>query len=249
MPIPGNVSAETMMRSIFVKFCHTAITPILFFVCVHSARAEQDKIAPCREDAMIVFDASGSMSGNQTLGIPNSQARIDVLRSALAQVLPSATRLRKVGLITFGPGPWNQCNVKLNLKPTANAAAIIMSEVYGLVPAGKTPLTSAVEQAAQALDYRNKPGVVVVVTDGEETCGRSPCDLAKQLHDAARQLTIHVISFRYQSYSWTGEQSVEETKCLAKESGGLFITVDTEQDLTAALEKTLDCPMISQQVP
>jgi Ca-activated chloride channel family protein len=89
----------------------------------------------------------------------------------------------------------------------------------------------------------------VVVTDGEETCGRSPCDLAKQLHDAARQLTIHVISFRYQSYSWTGEQSVEETKCLAKESGGLFITVDTEQDLTAALEKTLDCPMISQQVP
>jgi Ca-activated chloride channel family protein len=236
-----------MMSSIFVKFCRRAIIPVLFFACVHSARAEEDKT--CREDAMIVFDASGSMSGNQTLGIPNSQARIDVLRSALAQVLPSATRIRKVGLITFGPGPWNQCNVKLNLKPTLNAAAIIMSEVSALVPAGKTPLTSAVEQAAQALDYRNKPGVVVVVTDGEETCGRSPCDLAKQLHDAARQLTIHVISFRYQSYSWTGEQSVEETKCLAKESEGLFITVDTEQDLTAALEKTLDCPIISQQVP
>jgi Ca-activated chloride channel family protein len=233
----------------FVKFCRTAITPVLIFACIHSARAEQDKIAPCREDAMIVFDASGSMSGNQTLGVPNSQARIDVLRSALAQVLPSATRLRKVGLITFGPGPWNQCNVKVNLKPTANAGAIIMREVYALVPAGKTPLTSAVEQAAQALDYRNKPGVVVVVTDGEETCGRSPCDLAKQLQDAARQLTIHVISFRYQSYSWTGEQSIEETKCLAKQNGGLFITVDTEQDLTAALEKTLDCPMISQQVP
>jgi Ca-activated chloride channel family protein len=185
----------------FVKFCRTAITPALIFACVHSARAEQDKIAPCREDAMIVFDASGSMSGNQTLGVP------------------------------------------------ANAGAIIMREVYALVPAGKTPLTSAVEQAAQALDYRNKPGVVVVVTDGEETCGRSPCDLAKQLQDAARQLTIHVISFRYQSYSWTGEQSIEETKCLAKQNGGLFITVDTEQDLTAALEKTLDCPMISQQVP
>ena len=27
------------------------------------------------------------------------------------------------------------------------------------------------------LDHRNKPGVVVVVTDGEETCGRSPCEL------------------------------------------------------------------------
>jgi Ca-activated chloride channel family protein len=151
-----------------------------------------------------------------------------------------------VGLISFGPGPWNQCNVHLNLKPTANAAFTIMSEVNALVPAGKTPLTSAVEQAAEVLDYRNKPGAIVVVTDGEETCGRSPCDLAKQLQAAANQLTIHVISFRYQSFSWTGEQSIEETKCLAEQGGGLYITVDTEQDLTAALEKTLDCPMISQ---
>jgi Ca-activated chloride channel homolog len=237
-----------MMPSILLKICRTAIAQILLLACCVSARsAEEGKIAPCREDAMIVFDASGSMSGNQTLGIPNSEARIDVVRAALAQVLPSATGHRKVGLITFGPGPWNQCNVQLNLKPTANAADLIMSEVNALVPAGKTPLTTAVEQAAEVLDYRNKPGVVVVVTDGEETCGRSPCDLAKQLHANADQLAIHVISFRYQSFSWTGEQSVEETKCLAEQSGGLYITVDTEQDLAAALEKTLDCPMVSQR--
>ncbi len=49
---------------------------------------EEKKPSPCTEDAMIVFDASGSMSGNQTLGIPNSRARIDEVRSALAQVLP-----------------------------------------------------------------------------------------------------------------------------------------------------------------
>src|SRR5262249_1138902 len=146
------------------------------------------------------------------------------------------------------PGPWNQCNVKLNLTPTPDAADLIMKEVDALVPAGKTPLTTAVEQAAEALDYRNRPGVIVAVTDGEETCGRSPCDLAKQLHDAAQQLTIHVISFRYESYSWTGEQSVEETKGLAQQSAGVFITVDSEQDLVAALEKTLECPMISKLV-
>jgi len=51
---------------------------------------EEKKPSPCTEDAMIVFDASGSMSGNQTLGIPNSQARIDEVRAALAQVLPAS---------------------------------------------------------------------------------------------------------------------------------------------------------------
>jgi Ca-activated chloride channel family protein len=214
------------------------------------ASGEEDaKPSPCREDAMIVFDASGSMSGNQTLGIPNSRPRIDEVRAALAQVLPSATKLRKVGLITFGPGPYNQCNVTLNLKPTPDAATIIMSAVNGLVPAGKTPLTTAIEQAAEVLDYRNKPGVIVVVTDGEETCGRSPCDLAKQLHSTANQLTIHVIAFRYEGFSWTGVNSVVDLMCVANENKGLFARANSESELVDALQKTLDCPMISQAAP
>jgi Ca-activated chloride channel family protein len=95
-----------------------------------------------------------------------------------------------VGLITYGPGPFQQCNVKRDLKPTPNATSLIMSAVNALIPAGKTPLTSAVAQAAEVLDFRDKPGVIVVVTDGEETCGGSPCDLGKQLHAEAEQLTM-----------------------------------------------------------
>ena len=113
-------------------------------------------------------------------------------------MVPNATKYRKVGLVTYGPGPYNQCNVKLKFKPMANAAFPIMSAVNSLVPAGRTPLTQGIETAAEALDFRSKPGVVVVITDGEETCGRSPCDLAKQLHAAGYKLTIHVIAFRYE---------------------------------------------------
>lgn len=49
---------------------------------------------------MIVFDASGSMSGNEKLGIATTITRIDEVRSALARVLPSVTTHRRVGLIT-----------------------------------------------------------------------------------------------------------------------------------------------------
>ena len=208
--------------------------------------AQETKPGPCTDDAMIVFDASGSMSGNQTLGIPNSKPRIDEVRGALAHVLPSATRFRRVGLVTYGPGPYNQCNVQLDLKPTADAAKPIMRAVNSLIPAGKTPLTSGVEEAVEALDFRNKPGVIVVVTDGEETCGRSPCELAKKLHDAAAQLTVHVIAFRYSGYSWTGGNSFMDLMCLADENNGLYIKANSEGELIEALEKTLDCPMVSQ---
>ena len=216
-------------------------------VCTLAAsRAEEQIPAPCREDAMIVFDASGSMAGNTSQGIATTEPRIDEVRSALGNVLPSATRFRRVGLITFGPGPYNQCNVQLDLEPTPNAADLIMRVVNALVPAGKTPLTSAVEQAATVLNYREEPGVIVVVTDGEETCGRSPCELGKQLHAAANQLTIHVIGFRVENYSWTGEQSITEAKCLAEQNNGLYIKANSKEELAEALEKTLDCPMISQ---
>ena len=210
-----------------------------------SSAEEEKKPSPCTEDAMIVFDASGSMSGNQVLGIPNSRARIDEVRAALAEVLPTAAAHRRIGLITYGPGPYNQCNVKLEFAPTADAAKAILRTVNSLVPAGKTPLTSAVEQAAEVLNYRSKPGVIVVVTDGEETCGRSPCALAKQLRLTADQLTVHVIAFRYEGFSWTGGDSVMELMCLAHENKGVFAKANTEGELIDALQKTLDCPMVS----
>jgi Ca-activated chloride channel family protein len=121
-----------------------------------------------------------------------------------------------------------------------------MGEVNALSPAGKTPLTAAVAQAAEVLDYQERPGLIVVLTDGEETCGGSPCALGKELHGDAARLTVHVIAFRMKDFSWTGEQSILDAKCLAETNGGLYITTEGEKDLTEALAKTLGCPMLSR---
>jgi Ca-activated chloride channel family protein len=209
--------------------------------------AEDEERSPCTEDAMLVFDASGSMAGNLDQGIATIKPRIEEVRSALAKVLPTITRIRRVGLITYGPGPHQQCNVELKLEPAPHAGDRIMREVNALTPAGKTPMTAAVAQAAQVLDFRAKPGLIVVLTDGEETCGGQPCDLGKELHAEAAQLTVHVIGFRLKNFSWTGEQSVLDAKCLAEETGGLYITAESHEELVQALEKTLGCPMLSQR--
>ncbi len=221
----------------------TALSLVAMLGVAHAQAGPQES---CTDDAMIVFDASGSMSGNVMLGMATAITRIDEVRSALGKVLPVASRYRRVGLITYGPGPYNQCNVELNLKPSPNAAGRIMQEVDVITPAGKTPLTAAVEQAAEVLDFRNKPGVIVVLTDGEETCGGSPCDLGRQLRGVAARLTVHVIAYRTSYFSWTGEQSVLGIKCLAEENGGLYVTADTQDELIAAFHETLSCPMISK---
>ncbi|HXG78531.1 MAG TPA: VWA domain-containing protein [Methyloceanibacter sp.] len=223
-----------------------AVVFLFFLAGTETAVAAEDGRSPCTEDAMLVFDASGSMAGNLNQGIATIKPRIDEVRAALAKVLPTITRFRKVGLITYGPGPYQQCNVQLNLAPVQDAAPLIMQEVNALNPAGKTPLAAAVEQAAEVLDFRNKPGLIVVLTDGEETCGGAPCSLGARLHEEALQMTIHIIGFRMKHFSWTGEQSVLDVKCLAEKNGGLYINADAEEDLIEALQKTLGCPVLSQ---
>jgi Ca-activated chloride channel family protein len=207
----------------------------------------ESPIPPCTDDAMIVFDASGSMSGNLDQGIATLKPRIDEVRSALTEILPAVARLRRVGLITYGPGPGNQCNVKLDLKPTANAAGLILEKLKGISPAGKTPLTTAVAKAADVLDYRKSPGVIVLLTDGEETCGASPCELGRELRAQAANLTVHVIGFRTRGFSWTGEHGLLDIKCLAGENHGLYFSAENRDDLVAALKVTLECPMISRR--
>ena len=143
----------------------TALATALAAVFCGVAAKDLEQHSPCTEDAMIVFDASGSMSGNgwgygsETAG---TVSRIDKVRSTLAKILPQVTRSRRVGLITHGPGVWNQCNVHLDLPPTEHAASRIMTVVNALTPAGKTPLTEAVAQAAEVLDFRVKPGLIVI---------------------------------------------------------------------------------------
>ena len=76
-------------------------------------------------------------------------------------VLPSATKHRRVGLITYGPGRTTSATSS-STSSRCRMPQAIMRAVEALVPAGKTPLTSAVEQAAEVLDYRSKPGVIVL---------------------------------------------------------------------------------------
>jgi Ca-activated chloride channel homolog len=223
--------------------CAALALPVILAGTAPGLPAETRK--PCTEDAMIVFDASGSMSGNLDTFSTVPNLRIDEVRRALRRVLPRAAQFRRIGLITYGPGPYDQCNVSLDLRPRANAAKPIMGVVNDLRPAGQTPLTEAVEQAAEVLEYRNKPGTVVVLTDGEETCNGDPCALGRRLSAENPSLTVHVIGFRLQADFWLGAQSFMDAQCLAEKTGGTYLNVQGEDDLARAFEQTLSCPMMS----
>lgn len=213
---------------------------IMLALIMGPARAADD--GRCLDDAMLVFDASGSMAGTDMNAV---RPHIATVREALAAVLPAVAPRRDLGLMVYGPGSGPQCrNIELRLKPGPNSAAAIMGEVNAVVPAGQTPLSAAVRDAAEELHFRDEPAVVVLLTDGEETCGGDPCRLARQLRAEARALTIHVIGFKVTGSTWLAPEI--GSSCMADETGGLSITAHDKDELIAALQKTLTCPLFSE---
>jgi Ca-activated chloride channel homolog len=89
--------------------------------------------------------------------------------------------------------------------------------------------------------------VIVVLTDGEDTCGGSPCHVARALHAVAEQLTIHVIGLDVKGSNATNAGSMAKAQCFADYNGGLYLAPETAEDLIAALQRTLGCPMMSEE--
>ena len=218
-----------------------------------SGAQAEDSMIGCNQDAMLTFDASGSMAsmGYNGLDIP----RIFEARDALRTTLPRITPFRRLGLVIYGPGPRDACsNVEVRLLPTFDAAVRIIQEVDRVQPEGETPLTSAVEAAADALQYQERPGIVVLVTDGRETCGGSPCALAEQLVENGADLTVHVIGFKIRGETFDpdrfGQGGYEKgghtaARCLADRTGGLYLSAESTDELVDALQKTLGCALLS----
>ena len=80
-----------------------AIIALMLVAGSGAASGADETNKPCVEDAMIVFNASGSMAGSLAEVIGATIRRIDEVRKALAQVLPNAAHFRRIGLITYGP--------------------------------------------------------------------------------------------------------------------------------------------------
>ncbi|QGY00301.1 VWA domain-containing protein [Roseovarius faecimaris] len=199
---------------------------------------------------MLVMDGSASMDEKGfDLTAPT---RIDDARAAMALAMPQIAPIRRVGLLVYGPGGDEGCTgISLRFAPVRDAAGPVAEEIGGLIPGGMTPLAASVEAAADVLGSR---GIIVLVTDGNETCGGRPCALGRRLAEETR-LTVHVIGFRvaFDPFAWnspeagvfTGADSV--AKCLSDATGGMYVNTETVEELAEALRVTLGCDLIGMR--
>ncbi len=207
----------------------------------------------CFEDAMIVFDGSGSMG---EITADNRKAtRLQEARQAIRYALPEIAVHRRLGLMTYGAGQSGACSTMLRFPPMENAAEPIIAEIDALRDGGLTPLTASVVEAAEVLSYEVRPATVVLVTDGNETCGGTPCATGALIEARGHDLTVHVIGFRVDVDDFVWDNPEQEAydgativaKCLADATEGKFVTSETVDELIEALQLTLGCLVVSER--
>lgn len=203
-------------------------------------------------EVVVVFDHSGSMRVNisttpeqerqilraqsntqllrMLLGMPNSvldlvdkePRRITVAKTAVTDIVKRLPNDVNAGLVTIG-----ECPRAVNQGFFRGAQrGNLVGQIDRLVPQKGTPLADAIWQAGEMVDGVNRESMILVVTDGDESCDGDPCAIAQQLAAEKPLLTINVIDI---GNSNSGH-------CLASAARGKVFTAKTAAELNASIE-------------
>jgi Ca-activated chloride channel homolog len=189
-----------------------------------SAHAEGQRV-------ILVLDASGSMWGKI-----KGKAKMDIAKEVVGKVISTWKPEDDLGLVVYGHREKGSCtDIETVWPPRPLNAAEFMSPIKALSPKGKTPMTQAVRQAAEALKYTEQKGTVILVSDGLETCDADPCAVAAELEKAGIGFTVHTVGFGLDD-----KAAIDQLKCMAEQTGGIAVLADDADELETALKQTVE---------
>lgn len=141
----------------------------------------------------VVLDASGSM-----LQKMEGRRRIEIAREALVQlteeVLPANTQF---ALRVFGHKEKDSCRTDLEipLGPLDKAKVSARIKSINAMNLARTPIARSLQLAAQDLASATGDKMILLVTDGEETCEGDPAAAIRAMRDAGLKVQVNIVGF------------------------------------------------------
>ncbi|NQW11256.1 MAG: VWA domain-containing protein [Alphaproteobacteria bacterium] len=201
--------------------------PMVFIVDGSVSMGLHASITPGQEAALdqrIEAGDQGARSEYRAWMAKPGAKRLDVAKKAFIETLSKIEKATNVGVVAF-----RDCKEISSTGPVSyTERSRLISSVVGLSVrrGGDTPIAGSLEAAAAMLGSAG--GHIVLVTDGQETCGRSACATARAMKSRLESLTIDVIDLSGRS----------DAACLAELTGGRIV-VPTALDHLASLDPVL----------
>jgi Ca-activated chloride channel family protein len=196
----------------------------------------QNKPQKLPEKTRLLFLVDGSGSMLESWGRPN-QSKLNVAKSILTKIVDSLRVDAKIeiGLRLYGhrfmPEQKKCTDTELVVPFKPQNHKLIIEKINGINPKGVTPISYALEQAANdfpsTVGYRN---IVIIITDGIESCGGDPCATSLALQQKGVILQPYIIGLGLKA-----EQSLE--------CAGKFVNADTPGKFHDVINQALKVSM------
>jgi hypothetical protein len=179
----------------------------------------------------VVFDASGSMGAPLADGTPRIDAARQVVRELVGSLLPEGTPF---ALRAYGHVRPTACDTRLEvpLAPLDRAAAARAIDAIQPKLLSGTPLAASIEAAAGDLARATGPKIVLLITDGEESCG-GDVEAAVRTLSADPSVRLSIVGFALGAD--VAVAAGERFRDWAEMGRGRYVEADDRAGLAAAV--------------
>ncbi|WP_329205516.1 VWA domain-containing protein [Streptomyces sp. NBC_00683] len=185
----------------------------------------------------LVLDVSGSMRARDIDG----QSRISAAKQAFNDVLDAVPEEVQLGIRTLGadyPGDDRKTGCK-DTKQLYPVGPLDRTEakaaVATLAPTGWTPIGPALLGAADDLEGGDSTRRIVLITDGEDTCGPlDPCEVARDIAARGIHLVIDTLGLV------PNAKIRQQLTCIAEATGGTYTAVQHTEELSGRVKQLVD---------
>ncbi len=187
---------------------------------------------PAERRIEIILDASGSMAGRTAAG----EIKIEAARKAVAELVGRLPADAVLAFRAYGhqsardKHDCEDTRLLVPFAPLAENGPKILEANRILQPRGYTPITFVLGRAA--LDFpagREMENMIVLVSDGKETCAGDPCATAAALAKTDPRLVIHTVGFG------VDEATRAQLDCLARAARGRYFDAGNAAELVDVL--------------
>lgn len=192
--------------------------------------------AAARPAVEVILDASGSMGAVLPDGTPRIDAARATLRELVSEIVPEGSSF---ALRAFGHVSPSSCEQRLEvpLGPLDRAAALAAVDAIQPKLLSQTPIADALLAARDDLAGLAAPAALILISDGEESCGGDPEAALDELRAAGIQVTLSIVSLGLNDAG-----AAARFAALAEAGGGTFVDVEGVDALSDAVAAALVLP-------
>jgi len=219
------------------KCVHILLVVAIFLLFVPAfTLAEEEKV-----NILFIFDSSASMT-NQ---ISNAESKMEAAKNVLSEVVGSLPANINVGLEVYSHRMADSCDDIEIVVPVGKLDVDeIRQRIISLQALGNTPIAAALEKGASELQSLQGKKIIVLISDGEETCDGNPISTADHIRKTMGiDVIIHVTGFDVDN------SAKQQLSGIAQAGGGNYYDAKNASQLKQSLVKIKEETIAVEEPP